>query len=284
MTPLQPRFRTMGRLPRGKAGWGMKPLALTMGDPAGIGGELTLRAWLALRRPARASSRWTIRSGWPACRSSKSRSPDEAAAIFADALPVLPVRLAAAPPARAARHGERAGGDRLDRTRRVALPARRGRRHGDQPDQQGGAVPRRLRLSRPHRVPRRTDRRARQADHDAGQPASARRAGDRARLAAQLDRHADDRADRRRRAHHGRGAAARFRHRAAAPGDRRAQPACRRAGRAGRRGDHHHRARHRRAARRGDRRLRPVAARHDVHARRRARATMWRSACTTTRR
>ena len=27
----------------------MKPLALTMGDPAGIGGELTLRTWLALR-------------------------------------------------------------------------------------------------------------------------------------------------------------------------------------------------------------------------------------------
>ena len=27
----------------------MKPLALTMGDPAGIGGELSLRAWLALR-------------------------------------------------------------------------------------------------------------------------------------------------------------------------------------------------------------------------------------------
>jgi 4-hydroxythreonine-4-phosphate dehydrogenase len=28
----------------------MRPIALTMGDPAGIGGELTLRAWLALRR------------------------------------------------------------------------------------------------------------------------------------------------------------------------------------------------------------------------------------------
>ena len=27
----------------------MKPLALTMGDPAGIGGEISLRAWLALR-------------------------------------------------------------------------------------------------------------------------------------------------------------------------------------------------------------------------------------------
>nr|WP_294502785.1 4-hydroxythreonine-4-phosphate dehydrogenase PdxA [uncultured Rhodopila sp.] len=31
----------------------MKPLALTMGDPAGIGGELTLRAWLAMRRAER---------------------------------------------------------------------------------------------------------------------------------------------------------------------------------------------------------------------------------------
>ena len=28
----------------------MTPLALTMGDPAGIGGELTLRAWQALHR------------------------------------------------------------------------------------------------------------------------------------------------------------------------------------------------------------------------------------------
>ena len=27
----------------------LPPLALTMGDPAGIGGELSLRAWLALR-------------------------------------------------------------------------------------------------------------------------------------------------------------------------------------------------------------------------------------------
>ena len=28
----------------------MNPLALTMGDPAGIGGELSLKTWLALRR------------------------------------------------------------------------------------------------------------------------------------------------------------------------------------------------------------------------------------------
>ena len=32
----------------------MKPLALTMGDPAGIGGELTLKAWLQLRNTSQA--------------------------------------------------------------------------------------------------------------------------------------------------------------------------------------------------------------------------------------
>ena len=65
-----------------------------MGDPAGIGGELTVRAWQALRRggppfvalddPARLSA-----LGAPVC---EVASPD--AAGFADALPVLPVRLA----------------------------------------------------------------------------------------------------------------------------------------------------------------------------------------------
>ena len=40
----------------------MKPIALTMGDPAGIGGELTLRAWLARgkREPVRPSLSWMI--------------------------------------------------------------------------------------------------------------------------------------------------------------------------------------------------------------------------------
>jgi 4-hydroxythreonine-4-phosphate dehydrogenase len=61
----------------------MLPIALTMGDPAGIGGELTLRAWQAKTAPFFVLD-----------------DPDRLAAV-ADALPVLPVRLAApAPPGR----------------------------------------------------------------------------------------------------------------------------------------------------------------------------------------
>ncbi|HLJ05036.1 MAG TPA: 4-hydroxythreonine-4-phosphate dehydrogenase PdxA [Acetobacteraceae bacterium] len=73
------------------------PLALTMGDPAGIGGELTVRAWqtlhsngpcfLALDDPQRLTGIPIAEIGDPA----------EAAAIFPNALPVLPVKLAEPP-------------------------------------------------------------------------------------------------------------------------------------------------------------------------------------------
>jgi 4-hydroxythreonine-4-phosphate dehydrogenase len=83
----------------------MRPLALTMGDPAGIGGELTLRAWLALHRsgpcfvtlddPERlAALARTLSLDVPIATVAL---PDEASAVFATALPVLPVRLANAP-------------------------------------------------------------------------------------------------------------------------------------------------------------------------------------------
>ena len=75
----------------------MAPLALTMGDPAGIGGELTVRAWqtlhsngpcfLALDDPQRLTGIPIAEIGDPA----------EAAAIFPNALPVLPVKLAEPP-------------------------------------------------------------------------------------------------------------------------------------------------------------------------------------------
>ena len=52
----------------------------------------------------------------------------------------------------------------------------------------------------------------------------------------------------------------------------------------GDRGNHFGAAGDRYAARGGDRCVRPVAAGHDVHRRRRGRATTWRSACITTRR
>ena len=81
----------------------MRPLALTMGDPAGIGGELTLGAWRALReggpefvvlddpdrlRALAASLRLDIRIAEVATADAVS---------FAEALPVLPVRLANPP-------------------------------------------------------------------------------------------------------------------------------------------------------------------------------------------
>ena len=81
----------------------MRPLALTMGDPAGIGGELTLGAWRALReggpefvvlddpdrlRALAASLRLDIPIAEVATAD---------AVGFAEALPVLPVRLANPP-------------------------------------------------------------------------------------------------------------------------------------------------------------------------------------------
>jgi 4-hydroxythreonine-4-phosphate dehydrogenase len=83
----------------------MKPLAVTMGDPAGIGGELTLRVWQALRR---GSLRFAVLDDTDRLATlARSLSLDvpiariatfeEAAQKFADALPVLHVPLAAAP-------------------------------------------------------------------------------------------------------------------------------------------------------------------------------------------
>jgi 4-hydroxythreonine-4-phosphate dehydrogenase len=78
------------------------PLALTMGEPAGIGGEITLKAWLARDRehvppfvliddPARLAALaqmlgWTVPIKIVA-------APEEAIGTFAAALPVLPLTL-----------------------------------------------------------------------------------------------------------------------------------------------------------------------------------------------
>jgi 4-hydroxythreonine-4-phosphate dehydrogenase len=80
------------------------PLALTMGDPAGIGGELSLKAWLARRH-----GRPFVALDDPGRLQALARTlgydvpikvvdtPQDAAASFRDALPVLPVPLAVAP-------------------------------------------------------------------------------------------------------------------------------------------------------------------------------------------
>ena len=79
------------------------PLAITMGEPAGVGGELVLKAW----RQRRADSRPFFVIDSPERLSALSRSldlavpvmpisePAEADAAFPDALPVLPIALAA---------------------------------------------------------------------------------------------------------------------------------------------------------------------------------------------
>src|SRR5437879_4749923 len=76
-----------------------QPLALTMGEPAGIGGEITLQAWLrqrdglppfyAIDDPARLAA-LAARLGW-GVPVRVIEAPHEAAALFAKALPVLPV-------------------------------------------------------------------------------------------------------------------------------------------------------------------------------------------------
>ena len=73
------------------------PLALTMGDPAGIGGEISVRAWQALRvtGPCFVALDDPERLARLGASIEVVGSPEEASATFGRALPVLPVRLAA---------------------------------------------------------------------------------------------------------------------------------------------------------------------------------------------
>src|SRR6185312_8379832 len=87
---------------RGHAG--MSALALTMGEPAGIGGEIALQAWLrrddgippffAIDDAARLDE-LARRCGW-AVPLGRIAAPEEAEGVFDRALPVLEQRLAAA--------------------------------------------------------------------------------------------------------------------------------------------------------------------------------------------
>ncbi len=73
-------------------------LALTMGDPAGIGGELSLKAWTALRQSGPAFVALDdcdhLRAIDPKIVLREVADPDEAARVFGEALPVLQTALA----------------------------------------------------------------------------------------------------------------------------------------------------------------------------------------------
>ena len=82
-----------------------RPLALTMGDPAGIGGEIALKAWQALRRSDDGAVFVYLGAPDPlrdlaaglglAAEIRVVSAPGEAVGVFADALPVLPIETAA---------------------------------------------------------------------------------------------------------------------------------------------------------------------------------------------
>src|SRR5271169_801425 len=77
----------------------MLPLAVTMGEPAGIGGEITLKAWLGrsdgvpafylIDDPARIVA-LARRLGWPVPVRPIS-APQDALAVFDEALPIAPI-------------------------------------------------------------------------------------------------------------------------------------------------------------------------------------------------
>jgi 4-hydroxythreonine-4-phosphate dehydrogenase len=75
------------------------PLALTMGDPAGVGGEIAVAAWRALREsgPAFFAVDDPDRLAALGAPVAPVSEPAEAPALFARALPVLPEPLAARP-------------------------------------------------------------------------------------------------------------------------------------------------------------------------------------------
>lgn len=90
---------------------GTPPIAVTMGEPAGIGGEIALKAWLARASAPRAGTSkeplppfyllddpdrlaaLARALGWPV-PVRPIAAPQEAAGIFAEALPVLPLGIA----------------------------------------------------------------------------------------------------------------------------------------------------------------------------------------------
>lgn len=80
----------------------LKPLALTMGEPSGIGGELTIKAWkareehnlppfFAIDDPAR------LKAIDPDLPIEEIKTPSKATGVFANALPVYPIALAERP-------------------------------------------------------------------------------------------------------------------------------------------------------------------------------------------
>ena len=105
-------------------------------------------------------STWSpIRPSWPSAPSASvsispivAVEPEDAAATFADALPVTALDMTDHRRARTSGRIERARRDLVDQARGVGRDRRQSRRHRHQPGLQGRALPLGLRRSRPHRI------------------------------------------------------------------------------------------------------------------------------------
>ena len=169
-----------------------------MGEPAGIGGELSLKAWLARQRGdaavLRARRSCAPGRARPQARPRRAGAGDRAAGRSRplSSRRRCPCCRCACARRRAAGHPDPANAPAtLEAIERAASlgAGRRDRRHGDQSDPEEDAAGRGLPPSRPHRIPGRAGGRRRRR-HDAGLPRTARRAGDHPPLARRGGAHA----------------------------------------------------------------------------------------------
>lgn len=73
------------------------PLALTMGEPGGIAPEITEQAWRALRETGPAFFAVADPALYANVETAPIESPDQASAVFENALPVIPLSVSVAP-------------------------------------------------------------------------------------------------------------------------------------------------------------------------------------------
>ena len=122
------------------------PLAMTMGDPAGIGPELTLAAWRA-RTPG---APFIVFAAPGVLAAAAKRAGFKVPIIETDlagvraalshGLPVVPLEKRGRRRARPPQRRQRRSDNRIDRASGRSRPSRRGARVGDQPDRQGHAL------------------------------------------------------------------------------------------------------------------------------------------------
>ena len=273
-----------------------RALALTLGEPAGIGPDITLKVWL--RRKELGIPPFYVISDpeflAPAITQARRRTADDGGGT-AGSLRLFREQAsggsARAPGDGGARHTgcfECAVCDRSDPARGRRRPRRSSRRHGHQSGGEIGAVPQRICRARSHRVSRQTgpgNHRPRRTTGDDALVAGARgRSGHHPSSAARCRRASHHRAAGQDWPHRGARSHRKVRNTAPAPGVGWPQSARRRRRSPGSGGCRDRCSRGAAASGGTDRRARAPPRRHHVPRPRARQLTMWHFACITTRR